>query len=387
MKHLSELFRAPYVSNQLTPHPQISRCMNTGNIIVRHARRTMATKSKSRIAFLVFVWYVSSAFAVLMLKALFQGRFAPVFKFPFGVTASSNIVSACAATLVSSKAGIPPSASTPTHRYAALIGAMTAGEIGLSNAALAMLTVALATMLKGAAPLLVMGWGVLLRVYRPSLRTAAVVALVCAGLALAVDGQKTGQESPHALRLGVLFQSAAGVLSGLRWVITQLFVKGQQDESWLLHRVLGGMPERPVGAVEVVRLTAPYTALAVSPAVLYFEGLKLIEWFTTESISDSLKILAAATGIGSCVFALLWAEYELVSCTSSLTVSIGFVAKEVLVIAAGVVLFGDRITWRSAIGFLLVQVGIIAYTMRKESMTYDSLPRTVGDSTDCEDDP
>lgn len=327
-----------------------------------------------RIIGLVVAWYLTSSTAVLLLKAVFQGRFATPFAFPLTVTVTSNLVSAGWAALASPACS--RTVSVATRNYAMVIGAMTAGEIGLSNAALNMLTVSLAMMLRGAAPLLVMAWGIALRVYRPSWSTAVVVALLCGGLMLAVDGQKDGQSSRQALRIGLAMECAAGVLSGLRWVVTQLFVKGSDRPPPIFTDLLGGAPERELDAMEVIRLTAPSTAVAMAPVMLLLEGRRLLQWIFSASWIDLFKVLGAALEIGCCVFALLWAQYELVRCTSSLTVSIAFVAKEVFVIAAGVVLFGDRLTWRGVAGFTLVQVGIAAYSMLKENTIHESLPKT-----------
>ncbi len=323
--------------------------------------------SAARVGGLVAAWYISSAFAVLVLKALFQGKFAQEFSFPLTITTTSNIVSFTIASFAR-----PGSDDSPaTKRYGAVVGAMTALEIGLSNWALTMLTVTLATMLKGAAPLLVMGWGIVLRVYRPSLRTALIVTMVSLGLVLAVNGSSASQKSHAALVVGVTMQLTAGVLSGLRWVVTQLFVKGEGMDCCM--RFIGGL-DHELHAIDVVRLTAPYTGLAVLPGVLALEAGELVNWFATAPTFDAVKVVAAAFGIGSCVFILLWAEYELVRCTSSLTVSVGFVAKEVMVIAAGILLFGDAVTAKSVLGFVLVQLGIAAYATQKENMGYDELP-------------
>lgn len=63
--------------------------------------------------------------------------------------------------------------------------------------------------------------------------------------------------------------------------------------------------------------------------------------------------------LGANVFTPLWTERELVRCTSSLTVSIGFVTKDVRAIAAAVVI-GERLIWQGVAGSTLVQVVISA---------------------------
>ncbi len=119
-----------------------------------------SNRSICYLLLLAGVWYTSSSIAVLLVKALFSGRINGVspFRFPLTLTMTSNIISAILAMYVSSKR--ESTMDRYQRRYAIVIGATTAGEIGLSNWALSLLTVVLATMMKGMAPFLVMAWGV-----------------------------------------------------------------------------------------------------------------------------------------------------------------------------------------------------------------------------------
>jgi len=327
--------------------------------------------SAQKVIFLIVVWYITSALAVLLLKGLFQGRFsATTFKFPLTITATSNIVSGTLASLVyyflyapqsgnsNSNSGTWNNAYT-THKSALFIGVMTSAEIGLKNAALSLLTVSLSTILKGTAPMLVMFWGVLFGIYKPSLKRLGVVLTVAVGLFLAVDGSNADSTTARrALDTGVTLQLLSAVLSGLRWVITQIFVKND---------TIGK------NTVNVVRLTCPYTALAIFPAVIYWEAHDLTDWIASSPGIDTISVSLTAVGIGTCVFALLWAEYELVRCTSSFTVSLCFVAKETLVIALGVLFFGDQLTAKVVVGFVLVQIGIAMYALQKKQKTHSNV--------------
>lgn len=351
------------------------------------ARRRMASAldgatraTPAWIASLVIIWYASSSAAVLVLKALFAGRLgAPSFAFPLIITATSNIVSASLAVLVRPPRLDVGANAQAQRRYAMLIGAATAGEIGLSNWALKLLTVTLATMLKGTAPLLVFLWGIALGVYAPDVRRLTAAIAVCVGLGLAVAGQRDTQESPGALRIGVVAQCLSGSLSGFRWVITQLFVKGdtgiQRRRPAVLEAILRGAPSVPLSAVDVISSTAPWTAAAVAPFAIMLEGAHFLQWYKQCGMTDFGIVVVSVTCIGCCVFALLWSEYALVKCTSSLTVSIGFVAKEVIMIGAGMFLFGDKLTVASGFGFCLAQAGILGYVVQKQSPQASELPQ------------
>lgn len=317
---------------------------------------------------------MTSSSAVLLLKALFNGSLGTSpFQFPLTITATSNIVSALLSYFISP----PPTTSSPSsRRYGMVIGAATAGEIGLSNWALGQLTVTLATMLKGAAPLLVLLWGIWLGVYVLDYRRVAVVVVVCAGLALAVFGQSDAQASRSALQFGVAAQLCSGALSGIRWVITQVFVKGDQEHtSALLEALQRGAQDQPKGPLAVVRYTAPCTAAVIAPFAIALEAVPLMNWFIRATALQSSVVLVTALAIGSCVCALLWSEYALVKSTSSLTVSVGFVAKEVFMIGAGIALFGDKLSLVSALGFCLAQAGIMAYSSQMKTESSTDIPR------------
>ncbi len=214
--------------------------------------------------------------------------------------------------------------------------------------------------------------------YKPSYRLCIVVATVCAGLTLAVYGQKNLQDSTRALSYGVVAQFLSGCLSGLRWVITQIFVKGsdgEEGEPHCLSFLFGRQMERPMSAIVAIRTTAPYTAASVAPFVLLLEGPDLVNWFMSSTAVQGLTVGSAILSVGFCVFTLLWSEYALVKSTSSLTVSIAFVVKEVVVIFGGIVLFGDKLTWMSVAGFCLVQVGVIGYALEKNPVGNSRLPK------------
>lgn len=335
---------------------------------------TSATKvSHFVVFFLFFSWYALSSIIILLTKALFAGRIAGSYRFPFPLTltTTSNIVSAFSASILIR--GDALHMADAEHKYAALIGATTAAEIGLSNFALNVLTVVLSTILKGSAPLLVLSWGLTLGLYRLNVRLVLVVVTIFAGLCLAVSGQAAEQESRAALQVGVFAQFLSAILSGLRWTITQIYLEGFKVNdtlrsccSFLFMEPLG----RSLSALEVIRTTSPYTAISIAPFALLLEGRTIASWFARATLRQSVFVVSCMLLIGILVFALMWSEYRLVKATSSLTVSIGFVVKEILVIGGGMLAFGERLTLLSTFGFILVQVGVFAYAVVKRQTSF-----------------
>lgn len=168
------------------------------------------------------------------------------------------------------------------------------------------------------------------------------------------------------LRTGFLAQLVSSLLSGFRWILTQVFIKGQVIGSERFVRWVNIRPlVRGLSATETIGLTAPYTLLCVLPFVVGFEGAGIWKWVLEAEVRHIVNLMIMLMIIGVCVYGLLWAEYELVKVTSSLTVSVGFVLKEVIVIFAGAIIFNDHLSIISYCGFVIVQCGILGYALQQ----------------------
>lgn len=323
-----------------------------------------------RAGLLLTVWYLSSSLAIILSKSLFSGSHQRLPPFPFGltVTATNNVVAGVAATLLFG----PPANrrhDSNVNRIAVVIGATTAAEIGLSNIALNLLSVSYATVLKGMAPLFVMAWGTLLGLQRLRFSLVSTMIAIAVGLALAVAGEARATTASFSefLRAGFVAQLFSALLSGFRWILTQVFIKGDSIASTRFSYFLNIRPlARGLSSVETIRLTAPYTLLWVLPFVAAIEGHGLMLWVRHASLMDLVNLVTILTVIGVCVCALLWAEYELVKVTSSLTVSVGFVMKEIIVIFAGAMIFNDHLSKLTCLGFVIVQCGILGYACLRQ---------------------
>ena len=328
---------------------------------------------------LIFIWYITSSTAVLLSKSLFSGAFLPLrpFGFPLTILISSNIVCYWFARLYTSYTS-EVNESDGHHRYALFIGILSAGEVGLKGLVLKELTVTLSTMLKGTSPLFVLAWGIAFGIYNLNYRYILVVLSVAFGLVMAVTGQSHNQSSFDSLQYGVVAAFIAGVISGLRWVVTQVFIKGEilRAPRWFTT-FLGGEIQEKISPMFAILLTAPYTAAAVLPFTMYLEGDLLYSWILKAQFTEMMTVLTTAILIGCCVFGYLWTGFELIKRTSSLTVSIGTVARELLTIGASIIVFGDRVTLLGGLGFSLVQLGILLYAFEKakpSSIPEESIP-------------
>lgn len=334
-------------------------------------RSSRQRRSTIRVASLVTVWYLSSSVAVILTKALFSGSHGrlPAFAFALTVTATNNIVAWTAATLALGPLADHLQMRT-VQRLSLVIGTTTAAEIGLSNVALSLLSVSYATVLKGMAPLFVMAWGALLGVHRLQPGLVLSMAAIVVGVGLAVAGEAGTRPSLRGVvGVGFIAQMVSGLLGGFRWVLMQVFVKGVTTGADGVCAFFSMQPlSRALSGVETIRATAPITLMALVPVVVLWEGRALCAWLLAASVMEMVNLVTLLTVIGMCVYMLLWAEYELVKVTSSLTVSVGLVMKEILLIFAGRLIFHEKLSWLTCFGFYVAQMGILKYAWLRRTI-------------------
>jgi drug/metabolite transporter (DMT)-like permease len=302
---------------------------------------------------LVYVvgWYASSCAIIFTNKFLLTDR---EFKFPFTLAAITNAV-----VFLISWLSTRPSCWRPeplpwhtTLYVVAPIGLLTALDIGVSNWALVHLSVALHTIVRGTVPAFVLGFSLLLRLQEPSWLIVGSIFTVCVGIGFAAYGDV----DCDALGLGLALLSC--VFSGLRWAMTQVLVKARPIDAPNLPDALGWRQRSPVASIYHV---TPACAICSASAAWVLESHALLE--------SGDKVLAFARGellvynacIGALVFGLLFCEFGLVRLTSSLSLSVLGVAKELVTIVAAAYTRGDSITPTNLSGFLLCAAGILAY--------------------------
>eukprot|EP00900_Chrysochromulina_parva_P008722 jgi/Chrpa1/17851/Chrysochromulina_OHIO_Genome00025690-RA len=269
---------------------------------------------------LVYVvgWYASSCAIIFTNKFLLTDR---EFKFPFTLAAITNAV-----VFLISWLSTRPSCWRPeplpwhtTLYVVAPIGLLTALDIGVSNWALVHLSVALHTIVRGTVPAFVLGFSLLLRLQEPSWLIVGSIFTVCVGIGFAAYGDV----DCDALGLGLALLSC--VFSGLRWAMTQVLVKARPIDAPNLPDALGWRQRSPVASIYHV---TPACAICSATAAWVLESHALLE--------SGDKVLAFARGellvynacIGALVFGLLFCEFGLVRLTSSLSLSVLGVAKE-----------------------------------------------------------
>eukprot|EP00181_Compsopogon_caeruleus_P005487 CAMPEP_0184687086 /NCGR_PEP_ID=MMETSP0312-20130426/25060_1 /TAXON_ID=31354 /ORGANISM="Compsopogon coeruleus, Strain SAG 36.94" /LENGTH=313 /DNA_ID=CAMNT_0027142821 /DNA_START=198 /DNA_END=1140 /DNA_ORIENTATION=- len=223
--------------------------------------------------------------------------------------------------------------------YIMPIGACVALEIGCSNWAMELLTVSFGTILKGSAPVFVLLWGFCLGVESFSWPLLISIVLISGGIAVAAFGEV------DFVLVGFILQITAVALGGFRWA--------------LIHHVLQGSTS--MTPLQTTLYTAPTTAVFLLPVAGAVEFAKVTAHFTEVGLVESFQIVGVLVLIGSLVFLLLLVEYTLVRDTSSLTLSVAGVFKELVTIFGGVLFFHDHISLLNWLGFLIANAGIGLY--------------------------
>jgi solute carrier family 35 protein C2 len=352
-------------------------------------RRTLVISS------LVFCWYTSSITIVFANKHMLSTR---SFRYPFFMTAVNNgivfVIAWLATRLPSFRQ--PALSRRVAVRIVFPIGLCTALDIGFSNWSLSMMSVSFFTILKGTIPafVLIVAW--LLKLERASALTGCSVILVVVGVGLASAAEVNF--SGVGLVLGLI----SSLMGGTRWALTQLLMRRNHTSCGpALPRggaEVGGAKgrggasgddgdgEEEVGEEQVqetisrhvnplgsmLHISPVTAACALLPALVLeifnapwmphganHSAILDSQWVTSEELM--MQLAGFLVVIALLVFILLLAEFAIVNLTSSLTLSILGILKELLTLALASGVRGEPLTALNMAGFALCSFGALLY--------------------------
>ncbi|XP_056451339.1 solute carrier family 35 member C2 [Gadus chalcogrammus] len=214
-------------------------------------------------------------------------------------------------------------------------------DIGLSNWSFLFITISLYTMTKSSAVLFILFFSLVFKLEEPNPYLVVVVVLISSGLFMFTF------ESTQFNMQGFLMVLLAAFIGGIRWTLTQILM--QKAELGL---------QNPVDTMYHLQ---PLMFLCLFPLFLFNEGLGVSsseKLFRVEHLPPLLYSLLTLSLGGALAFGLGFSEFLLVSRTSSLTLSIAGIFKEVctLLLAAG--FMGDRMSGVNWLGFAVCLSGI-----------------------------
>ncbi|KAG5282497.1 hypothetical protein AALO_G00056670 [Alosa alosa] len=214
-------------------------------------------------------------------------------------------------------------------------------DIGLSNWSFLFITISLYTMTKSSAVLFILLFSLLFKLEEPNPFLIVVVLLISGGLFMFT------YESTQFNLEGFIMVLLASFIGGIRWTLTQVLM--QKAELGL---------QNPIDTMFHLQ---PLMFLGLFPLFLYNEGLSLCtseKLFRVNELAPLLYSLWTLAVGGSLAFGLGFSEFLLVSRTSSLTLSIAGIFKEVSTLLLAEVFMGDRMSLVNWLGFFVCLSGI-----------------------------
>ncbi|KAM4570989.1 solute carrier family 35 member C2-like [Fundulus diaphanus] len=233
----------------------------------------------------------------------------------------------------------------------------TALDIGLSNWSFLFITISLYTMTKSSAVLFILFFSLVFKLEEPNPFLILVVLLIASGLFMFTF------ESTQFNMEGFIMVLLASFIGGIRWTLTQVLM--QKAELGL---------QNPIDAMYHLQ---PLMFLCLFPLFLYNEALSLSvseKLFRVTELSPLLYSLMTLSLGGALAFGLGFSEFLLVSRTSSLTLSISGIFKEVCTLLLAASLMGDRMSKLNWLGFAVCLCGISLHVGLKAFYSKNKAP-------------
>ncbi|XP_064610471.1 solute carrier family 35 member C2-like [Liolophura sinensis] len=227
-------------------------------------------------------------------------------------------------------------------------GIVSALDIGLSNWSWEFITVSLYTMTKSSAVLFILFFAIVLRLEKFRFSLVFVVAFISVGLFLF-----TYQSTQFNLE-GFLMVISASLLSGLRWTLAQMVT--QKKELGLSN------------PLDMIYHVQPWMILGLFPLSVGFEGLHIATSGEVFNYRDNVTLIANLGLLlagAVLAFFLEFSEFLLVAQTSSLTLSISGIFKEICTLYLAFEFNGDKMSSINGIGLVICLLGIAIHVIIK----------------------
>ncbi|KAL1925775.1 uncharacterized protein VTP21DRAFT_658 [Calcarisporiella thermophila] len=225
-------------------------------------------------------------------------------------------------------------------------------EIGLANASLIYITLSFYTMVKSSTPIYVLLFAFLAGLEKPRLSLIAIITVIITGVLLTIFGETQFNLAGFLLVLG------ASVISGLRWVLTELLMRGTSGPVRTLNQLA------PLMCIFMLIFSLctedPWTQIRTSR-----------HFATLNAILETLALMAAG---GILAFCMMMAELFLIQASNTLTLSVAGICKEIVVVLLSVVVYGDQLNAVNVIGLIISIAGIYGYNLWRNEQKIDYLP-------------
>ncbi|XP_076286522.1 solute carrier family 35 member C2 [Lasioglossum baleicum] len=228
------------------------------------------------------------------------------------------------------------------------IGVASGLDVGLSNWALSLITMSLYTMTKSTTIIFILGFALILKLEKKSWSLVCIVVMISGGLFMFT------YKSTQFGIFGFLICLLASFSSSIRWTMTQLIM--QKSKMGI---------KNPIDMMYYMQL---WMLLPIVPVMLWFEGSQLYNDFQTTDWSNvhSIFLTTSAVLVSAVIaFYMEVMEYLVVMYTSSLTLAITGIIKEICILILAVEWKGDQMSGFNFIGLLMCFGGITIHTVQK----------------------
>lgn len=206
-------------------------------------------------------------------------------------------------------------------------------------------------MTKSTTIIFILIFAILLGLEKKSWSLLMIVVMISGGLCMFTF------KSTQFNALGFSFLLFASLSSGIRWSFAQLVM---QKSKIGLHN-----------PVDMVFHMQPWMILAILPFALGFEGPRLLEGYSLLGGVDRSVIYAMwiKISVGAFIaFAMELSEFLVLSKTSSLTLSVAGIFKEICQLVLAVELNGDQLSVMNILGLIMCLMGICSHVIHKFSI-------------------
>ncbi|XP_049885318.1 solute carrier family 35 member C2 [Pectinophora gossypiella] len=243
-------------------------------------------------------------------------------------------------------------------------------DVGFSNWGLELVTISLYTMTKSTTIIFILGFAILLGLEKKSWSLVGIVLMIATGLVMFT------YKATQFNLLGFNFLLIASFAAGLRWTFAQLLM---QKSRLGLHN-----------PVDMVFHVQPWMFLSLLPFTIIFEGFECFEHLRESPPEEFLPTVLKVSVGATIAFAMEISEFLVVTYTSSLTLSIAGIFKEMCILVLAVEVSGDQLSPVNVVGLPLCLLGIMGHIVHKvllirsvagsvtaiDSEDFDSLGRT-----------
>ncbi|XP_061398433.1 solute carrier family 35 member C2 [Musca vetustissima] len=224
-------------------------------------------------------------------------------------------------------------------------------DIGFSNWGLELVPISLYTMTKSSTIVFILIFAIMLGLEKKSWSLVFIVSLIALGLFMFT------YKSTQFHALGFVFILVASLSGGIRWSLAQFLM---QKSKLGLHN-----------PIDMIYHMQPWMILALLPFVIIFEGKSffgVVDKLSEFSSSDISMVILKITFGAAMAFCMEVAEFLVLVKTSSLTLSIAGIFKDIFQLALAVAYNGDQLTLVNCLGLVVCLAGISCHILHKYSM-------------------